>query len=306
METLIPWQTLRTTLRSHHDQVVQDWIELLESGAGERAGMKFLNEHAGFFFCDSSRRLITISEFELGADFRPDFVVTHDFSSFGFSYEFIEIQDPNEQPLKTDGQFSKGLNEAVAQITKWNKWLAGNKDTAKRILPSREFLRDDRLAARYTIIIGRRKNQDSLLALRNYNSDNLNIQIRSFDYLTETLQERYFAPLPNLASFEMDQVDTVVRNKLVNPFRMAIPSAEWRRVVSTLEDRHMSAKNAATFVNVASANTRLQPFLEAWQDLSEVKRQVYLDEINFIKKLGGPRVVQTEKATSEGKSFPTK
>jgi hypothetical protein len=137
MEMLIPWQALRTELRSHRDHVVQNWIELLSSGAGERDCVKFLNEHAGFFFCDSSRSLITIAELELGADFRPDFVVTHDFSSLGFSYEFIEVQDPNEQPLKTNGQFSNGLNEAIAQITKWHKWLTGNRDTAKRILPSR-------------------------------------------------------------------------------------------------------------------------------------------------------------------------
>lgn len=84
MEPLIPWQTLRTELRSHRDHVVQDWMGLLDSGAGERECVKFLNEHAGFFFCDSSRSLIAISELELGADFRPDFVVTHDFSSFGF------------------------------------------------------------------------------------------------------------------------------------------------------------------------------------------------------------------------------
>lgn len=189
--------------------------------------------------------------------------------------------------MKTDGQFSRGLNEAIAHISKWHKWLAGNRDTAKRILPSREFLRDDRLAASYTIITGRRKTKDSLLALRNYHSDNsnLNIQIRSFDYMTENLQERYFAPLPNLASVEMNNVDTVVRNRLVNPFRMAIPSGEWRKVVSTLEDQHMSATNAVTFVSLASTNSRLQSFLEAWQDLPEVKRKFYLDEINFIKNL---------------------
>jgi len=287
VQTLIAWQTLRSELRSHRDLVVQDWIALLDSGAGERDCVKFLNQHAGFFFCDSSHQLIAISELELGADFRPDFVVTRDLSSFGFSYEFIEIQDPNEQPLKLDGQLSKGLNEALSQITKWDKWLAGNKDTAKKILPSREFLKDDRLVASYTIIIGRRKNQDALLPLRNCYSDNFHwsIQIRSFDYMTETLRERYFAPLPNLASVEMDQVDVGVRNQLVNPFRMAVPSAEWRKVASILEDRHMSAKNAVTFVKLASTNSRLQPFLEAWQNLPEIKRNHYLDQINFIRKL---------------------
>jgi hypothetical protein len=290
MQNLIPWQTLNADLRIHRDQVVRDWVGLLDSVTGEMDCLKFLKQHAGFFFCDSARQLIAISELELGADYRPDFVVACDLSSYGFSYEFIEIQDPNEQPLKQNGQFANGVNEALSQITKWLKWLNGNRDTAKRILPSREFRRHGRLSAKYTIIAGRRKNQDTLLVDRNYHSDNFNdIQIRSFDHLTEILQERRFAPLPILASAEMDLVEPAVRNNLVNPFRMAIPSAEWRKVADMLEDDHMAAKNATILVGLASTNTRLQPFLKAWQDLPEVKRHFYLDQIDFMANLGTVR-----------------
>jgi hypothetical protein len=143
-----------------------------------------------------------------------------------------------------------------------------------------------RFSAKYTIIAGRRKSQDRLLTERNYHTDNFDdLQIRSFDYLTEIVQERYFAPLPNLASVEMDQVSLAVRNELVNPFRMAIPSAEWRKVAAILEDDHMAAKNASILVDLVSANTRLQAFVDAWQELSEERRQVYTEQIYFMANL---------------------
>lgn len=283
LKDLIPWQILNADLRIHRDHVVRAWVDLIDSGPGERACLKFLKEHAGLFFCDSARRLVTISELELGADYQPDFVVANDLSSYGFSYEFVELQDPKEPPLKQNGQYSDGVNEALSQITKWRRWLDGNKDTAKRILPSREFRRTGRFKPKYTIIAGRRTNEDRLLADRNYQSDNFqDISIRSFDHLTDVLRERMFAPLPILASAEMDRVELSLRNRLVNPFRTAIQSAQWRKAVEVLEDDHMAAKNAATLIALTSANNRLEPFLRAWEDLPEAKRQFYLSQINFM------------------------
>ena len=213
--------------------------------------------------------------------------MTCDLSSYGFSYEFIEIQDPNEPPLKQNGQFADGVNEGLSQITKWRRWLDGNRDGAKRVLPSREFRRHGRLSAKYTIIAGRRTDRDRLLIDRNYHSDNFDdVQIRSFDRLTEILQEHSFAPLPILASAEMDQVELALRNSLVNPFRMAIPSAKRRKAAEILEDDHMSAKNAAILVELAETNTRLQPFLNAWQNLPEAIRQLYFDQIDFFLNPG--------------------
>lgn len=288
-EDLIPWQSLNADLRIHHDHVVRDWVSLLASEPGELACLRFLKEHAALFFSDSARRLIVISELELGADFRPDFVVAHDLSSYGFSYEFIELQDPNEQPLKNNGWYSDGVNEAISQITRWRKWLAGNVDTAKRLLPSREFRRTGRLVAKYTIVAGRRKAEDRLLSDRNYQSDNFDdISIRSFDYLTDLLQERLFAPVPILASTEMDQVELVLRNRLVNPFRVAIKSSAWRRAAEILEDDHMTAKNAGTLIEMATTNSRLETFLKGWAELPEASRQFYLNQID---KIANPRMI---------------
>jgi hypothetical protein len=157
MAELIPWQVLRTDLRAHRDAVVNSWVQLLDGGAGERPCLDFLKDHAGFFFCDSIHRLVAISELELGADLRADFVVAYDQSSYGLYYEFIEIEDPNTNPYSAKRQPSARLSGAVSQIMQWQMWLEANRDGAKKILPSHEFWTNDRLPATYTIIIGRRK-----------------------------------------------------------------------------------------------------------------------------------------------------
>lgn len=190
MKEPTPWQVLNTDLRDHRERVVRDWTLLLDDGAGERACLAFLRDHAGFFFCDSARRLMAISELELGADFRPDFVVANDLSSYGLFYEFIEVEDPNENAMNSKAQPSARLNAAISQVQRWRLWLDANRAIAKKVLPSREFWKRDRLAARYTIIIGRRRDADEWSFLRNYYSDQLGIQIRSFDHLTDTLTER--------------------------------------------------------------------------------------------------------------------
>jgi len=288
MAELIPWQILRADLRAHRDRVVHDWVQLLDDRVGERACLNFLKNHAGFFFCDSGRRLLAISELELGADLRVDFVVADDLSSFGFYYEFIEIEDPDENPYTSKRQPSARLSGAVSQIMQWRMWLEGNRETAKKILPSHEFWTNDHLPARYTIIIGRRKDAEDRTDLRNYYSNEIDIRIRSFDHLTEVLQERYFSPLPNLASGEMDGVDPIVRNELVNPFRTAISSSEWRKVAPRIFDYHMAAKNAETLVGLASTNARLTPFLADWDALPAEKRHFYLEQAQWLASPVGP------------------
>ncbi len=285
MAELVPWQVLSSDLRSHRDAVANDWVRLLDSGEGERACVKFLHEHAGFFFCDSGRRLLAISELELGADFRPDFVVATDMSSSGLVYEFIEIEDPNQNPFTLAGQPSARLNGAVNQIIGWDTWIRGNQQLAKKLLPSREFWTHDRLVVRYTIITGRRAQHEKWTHSRNLFSDRVDVQIRSFDHLTDELLERYFAPFPNLASVEMDNADEFVRNQLVNPFRRAISSAVWREAALKLHDDHMNAKNIDLLVSLASTSDRLAPFLQDWGSLPVEKRSFYINQLKFIQNL---------------------
>lgn len=288
MAELIPWQILRADLRAHRDSVVRDWMQLLDSRAGERACVAFLKDHAGFFFCDSFRRLVAIAEMELGADLRADFVVGFDQSSYGFYYEFIEIEEPDTNPYTEKGQPSARLNGAVSQVMQWQSWLDANREAAKKILPSHEFWTNDRLPIIYTIIIGRRNDAVDYTKLRNYYSDMVNIQIRSFDHLTEVVQEGVFSPVPILASSEMDAVDPVVRNRLVNPFRTAITSADWRKAAPRLADYHMAAKNAEILVGLTSTNARLEPFLTDWKGFQVDERRFYLEQAQWAARPHGP------------------
>jgi hypothetical protein len=86
----------------------------------------------------------------------------------------------------------------------------------------------------------------------------------------------------------MDSVSQYVRNELVNPFRTAISSADWRKAAPRLVDYHMAAKNAETLVGLASTNARLKPFLVGWNALPPEKRQFYLEQAQWLAKPHGP------------------
>jgi hypothetical protein len=132
---------------------------------------------------------------------------------------------------------------------------------------------------KYTVIIGRRNDEAELAHMRNKYSDMTDVQIRSFDYLTDMLSERMFSPVPILSSMEMNQVEPRLRNELVNPFRKAIPSGEWRKLTPKLDLDHMSAKNIDLLINATTCNYRLAPFLEDWERLPEEKRRLEWEKV---------------------------
>ena len=77
--------------------------------------------------------------------------------------------------------------EAYSQIQEWKLWLDANRPEAKRILPSKSFDCYDTPYFKYTIVIGRRDKTEQFLHLRNKSERDWNIEIRSFDYLTDRL-----------------------------------------------------------------------------------------------------------------------
>src|SRR5688572_16839666 len=139
MSDIVPWSVLHTDLRKHHRAVIDAWTSLLDTSPGERECLQFIRDHAGFLLCDSWRALIAVAELEFGADLRPDFVVAHDRSSAGFVYELIEIEEPGSKAFVAKGSPSARLSSAVGQIQQWQLWLQGNRDAARKILPSNEL-----------------------------------------------------------------------------------------------------------------------------------------------------------------------
>src|SRR5437016_610377 len=94
----VGWFSLNYELAAHYHNVMDDWEQLLDNKSlNESDYLAFLRDHAGFVFNDSCRQLVSISELELGADLRVDFVLANDNSSYGFQYELVELESPHER-----------------------------------------------------------------------------------------------------------------------------------------------------------------------------------------------------------------
>lgn len=270
-EKFISWDTLKDPENiGHYRSVCTEWRALLNSSTEkEMAYLKYLHEHAGFFFHNSRNRLLSISEFEFGSDLRADFVVCEDRASYGFEYEFIEIESPNDNIYTARGNPSAALTTAVNQIQQWRHWLISHREEAKKILPSKSFIVTDQPAFKYTIIIGRRNFSADYLHMRNMFAEQMNIQIRSFDYLTDKLLQRRFDDIPIICSCEFETLDLTTKNQLANPFFTSLKSAEWRKIVKapSFDTVHMMANNAAIILQNKKANSRLAGFINDWNNL---------------------------------------
>lgn len=268
IEKFIWWQALRTKeISTHYFDVVLKWNELLsDKNNNEPIFLKFLHENAGMFFHDSKRRLISISEFEFGADLRADFVICQDRSSYGFEYEFVEVESPNDSVYTKKGIPSSHLSEAINQIQQWRMWIDANRAEAKRILPSKSFIVADEPAFKYTIIIGRRDQSEDYLHMRNNLGRQLGIEIRSFDHLTDKLMERRFDATPKLYSSQVNELEFSTKNQLANPFSKSFKSSVWRKMVKSpkFSSHHMISTNAKLILDNRELNDGYDGFLKNW------------------------------------------
>jgi hypothetical protein len=68
----------------------------------------------------------------LGAEYVPDFVIGEK-SSSGFEWQFVELQSPVARLFVTSsGRLGEQLDEGLRQISEWRRWLADNRDYARR------------------------------------------------------------------------------------------------------------------------------------------------------------------------------
>ena len=278
---LMPWSRLRREQIAILRTVYRQWRALLDDRSlDEGAYRKFLAEHAGFFL-HTNRAVLAISELRLGADHRVDLVRTRDRGSYGFQYDLIELESPHQQPFNKSGVPSKGLNWAMQQIRDWRRWLKECRNEAKWLFPAKIFTLYDRECFDFTIVIGRRSNKKIDLDKRNQLSAAENVQIRSYDYLTELLQKRIFSEDLLLCSSEADQLGSRERNELVNPFAEAMRDAEWRRFLKAQPDiAHMYANNARLILEMRRYNRLLRRFERATADVTEkAVRNCFYDQL---------------------------
>jgi Domain of unknown function (DUF4263) len=256
------WNKLDDEARSIVDEVLNSWLELLSQKHKEEGYHDFLRENAGFVLAYCAEVNLLNSKLRLGADFITDFVVGRDQHSNGLWYELIEIETPHDAPFTQKGNPSARLTMAIQQVQNWRRWIIDNRREIAKLLPNYGF-RTSRKDPNFNfkIIIGTRENSEKWLDRRNDLANQIGIQIRSFEYFTDSIQTRFFLNSCNFASTEEGYLSSLERNMLANPFCVAYSDKTWRKIIS--EPRyidHFFCNNAKVLLDNRSYNKLFNDF----------------------------------------------
>lgn len=227
-DKIYPWSILEDDGSNIIDNIYKKWEDLLSENNQEEVYHDFIANHAGFLLCDSFSRLIAISKLRLGADYAIDFAVARENYSRGLYWEIIEIETPATSPFIKRGSPSSRLTTAIQQIHDWKRWLIDNRREAERLFPANGLRAERKPNFKFTIIIGNRKNSEIWLHKRNQLSDELKIEIRSFDYLGDIFKNRVYRNHVYLGSAESKKLNDHQTNQLANPFFKAYTEKGWR------------------------------------------------------------------------------
>ena len=128
---------------------------------------------------------------KLGAEHVTDFLVGQK-SSIGFEWQAVELESPLKPLFNKNGDPSQYLNHAIRQIQDWRAWLTRNQNYAANPMAlSGLGLTDINSNVPGLIVIGRRSAElHQHRERRRQMSHDLNIEIRTYDYLVEALQGR--------------------------------------------------------------------------------------------------------------------
>ncbi len=122
----------------HWDDITAEEIDayraVLETANDERPLQKHLALHPILLVqhLGGGHGRWVLSQKRLGAEYVTDFVIGER-SSSGFEWQFVELQSPRGQLfVPSSGRQSKQLDEGLRQINEWRRWLAANRDYARR------------------------------------------------------------------------------------------------------------------------------------------------------------------------------
>ena len=184
--------------------------KILNESRDERNVHAFLKEHdflVGMTFRSNTNPGGVISEFELGAEFRPDFIVLSSCSAW-WTADFVELESPKARLYLAARTESKILRTANRQIRDWKLWSRHHEDylrsrlsglfakhqvPASGALPMIEYAADEILhpncvlTSHYHIVIGRRKQLTPAEQLaRTQDSLDHHVNIATYDRLLES------------------------------------------------------------------------------------------------------------------------
>lgn len=238
------WSLLVGKVKTIAHKIKRRWIDLLNHRYDEKVYHNFLREHAGFFFIhDPHDQLIILSKLNLGNDFEVDFVRVTDQYSPGLAYELIEMKVPWVFPFTKKGIPSNHLVTAVQQIELRKRWIRENRYQVQKYFPflARQIGHNQKFS--YTIIIGTRKNSNRWLQEINDYSDSLGTSIRSFDFLTEMIEKRWYVGRVNSHLVEHATEDKLI--SLANPFFKAYTDQQWKNIRTTIMKSHPDSDGIA-------------------------------------------------------------
>lgn len=251
------WSELHTSKKNILNGVVSAWESMLVKHLNEKDYHEFLKNHAGFFFSDFNCYL-TISKLKLGSELETDFINIRDNRSNGITYEFIEIEKPGSKLFTKNGVPAKDFNNAIQQIRDWKRFLIENKNWFRKYLPSQTTRVLNNAGVNFTIIIGRRNGDLTEIEKRNQIADEIGVQIRSFDYLTDLLKRQEFINYANLGI----EGGSWYENQIENPFYKAISDSKWRQFCSkNFSYTHFYMHNCESILKLREYNVLFQKFL---------------------------------------------
>jgi hypothetical protein len=257
---------------------------MLNPDAREELYHAYIAEHADFFFPGMYvGKQLVLSKINLGGDHEVDLVTCFDDGSYGLRYTLIELETPHSLVYTKAGDPSARLSHAVQQVDDWRQWIAAHREEAKRLFPSKLFTVLDRPNFMFTIVIGRRNEEDQWVHKRNAYAEQHQVQIRSFDWLSESLAKIIVFPtaIGDLKYMGWDPLDIVLRHELANPFWSAFTDSDWksiRRHPAFRGKYHMLASNAQLLASRRRVSSLHARFLDLWSKLPKAEAELLFEK----------------------------
>jgi len=118
----------RMIVQKNINSIEKQLVNILDSKQGERAVHKFLKDHKQLIVMAFNRAwnfYTCIPEFQLGSEFRSDFLILSAHSC-NWHATFIELKDFNIGLYNKDGSPTRPLRQAKKQINDWREWIRIN------------------------------------------------------------------------------------------------------------------------------------------------------------------------------------
>ncbi len=275
MDNLHNWDDLKNSKTL--EQIRKDWQKLLlDETKNENAYHSFIASNP-YFFISFIESYLAISKLKLGSEYESDFVVVHEGYSDGTIYEFIEIESPHTKLFDSKGKPTAKFNAALQQIMDWKRFLIEEKSFFRKFLPTTTTKVIGKSRLRFKIIIGRRTDNKEELEKRRQYSDTNDIEIMSFDRLTDILMMRKgFNNEPSIFSGQMHFLDDPEKkNRLANPFFECVNDSTWKKICKAGHETHFHTNYLDAILNNRTYSKYFEMFKkETAANMNCVKKQI--------------------------------